>query len=76
MTTYRPFIVIDAPGHYGREGVVHSTHNTLAAAIRARGSKLALSVAHNEAERNGGRGYVRGDHFWADMPPLQSDRQK
>ena len=69
MATYRPFIVIDAPGYYGREGRVYSSHATLTAAKKARSTADTVTVAHNEPERNNGAGYVRGDRFWADMAP-------
>tara|TARA_Y100000310_G_scaffold120368_2_gene119124 strand:+ start:7718 stop:7909 length:192 start_codon:yes stop_codon:yes gene_type:complete len=51
-----PYIVIDAPGHYGDHGTVWSRHRTLSAALRAKGGPQ-YAVARNDWNLR------RGDKF-------------
>ena len=71
-----PFIVIDRDGYRGREGKVHSTHQTRSAAERAARRhvykdefglhRTPVVVAHNELSR-----YRAGSTFWSEMPPVE-----
>lgn len=58
-----PYIVIDAPGHYGDYGTVWSRHETLGAALGARGGPR-YTVARNA-------GYYRGDKFHREHAPKE-----
>lgn len=72
-----PYIVIDRPGFYGREGRVWSCHRTLEAARRAaakhtytdeRGRLRSITIV---ASNTDGNRYRQGDMFWADMAPQE-----
>lgn len=51
MSRRYPYIVIDAPGHYGDHGTVWSRHRTLAAARKAKGQTAVVAHNHSDARR-------------------------
>ena len=55
MTKHTTHFVVDAPGHYGDETRVSSSHHTASAAWRAAGKDGSLCVREGEC--------VKGQHF-------------
>lgn len=43
-TTQIAYFIVDAPGHYGDRSRVYSSHRSLAAAIKARGTDSTVVV--------------------------------
>ena len=71
MSRRYPYIVIDAPGHYGNHGTVWSRHGTLEAALLAKGSSR-YAIAHNDGDY-----WLPADKFHrARSPEIVTNKEK